>query len=702
MKTYIKHKTYYIPQQAALYIVLLGSLLWNTFLHGQEHKIHVKAFHAKDSVLLRWAPSTPQAWQALNRYGVTLERHTIIVSPTDSSVQIIKKVFPDTIKPAPPQAWESIIETDNHAAGAAAAIYADDFTMTTPVNIVEAYQQEQVSKNRFGIALFCADQSFTAALLSGLAFSDTTTSQQERYLYQVSPCIPRDTLTVDTGFVYAEHSIMQQLPQIPHPEVVTEPGLAKIRWDDHVAPFYYSSVSIERARDSAAGFQQVNDAPVVVFDKHYPYDQPFYYYDTLSQPGDVYFYRIQGRSFFGMDGPYSDTVRVVCPLPVIKAPKIVDTKNICSSDSLMLHWEFNSVHEQYVYGFRVCLSWSDTARSAVISDSLLPPHERSFLCRPGRYASYYSVEALLTDSSRIQSMKHMALVPDTIPPHPPENPAGDIDTTGIVKLNWQPGPGEKSYGFHIFRANNPNDEFSLISHQVIKKTQYTDTIVVKTLTRDIFYKIKAVDNFYNHSGFSETLRLRKPDIIPPSAPAVMHLQNKDTCVTISWRKSFSKDVHTHVVERYISGTGICDTLMQVLRPDTVNTFSDCPPRQGLRYDYTIVAIDSSGNRGAARPVSVRTYAGSSGLPFTDISATANRQLKYIALTWKQKRSDIDRIFIFRKQEKGRYRLYSQITGQNNKFTDYDLVINTTYYYKLQAQFSNGACSVFSSPAKTDY
>jgi hypothetical protein len=165
----------------------------------------------QDSILLRWAPTDKPTWDLGNQYGYVVERYTILRQGELTADKDYRLLTSAPLKPAPLEEWEAY-EDDKYVSVAAECIFgeSESIPFVSPGAIAKKYKEEQ---NRFPLALFAADQSVTAARLSGLYWVDKTALPDEKYLYTVHIPHPDSIAPIDTAFAFTGLSEYQALPK---------------------------------------------------------------------------------------------------------------------------------------------------------------------------------------------------------------------------------------------------------------------------------------------------------------------------------------------------------------------------------------------------------------------------------------------------------------------------------------------------------
>ena len=70
-----------------------------------------------------------------------------------------------------------------------------------------------------------------------------------------------------------------------------------------------------------------------------------------------------------------------------------------------------------------------------------------------------------------------------------------------------------------------------------------------------------------------------------------------------------------------------------------------------------------------------------------LQATVNKKDKYIQLTWDESIGEIDRVVIYKMDEKGKLRLYTTINGGEVFYNDKRVAINQEYRYRIKVCFN---------------
>ena len=135
-------------------------------------EIFLKASVTQDSIMLRWAPSNVKTWLLLNKHGYNINRYTVVKGNKLLKKPILTKLNKKPIKPIKYNNWEKYIDANKYVPIAVQSIFNSEFDNNTEQNILMAFKKHKELKQRYGFALFAADNSILVAKLSGLYFVD--------------------------------------------------------------------------------------------------------------------------------------------------------------------------------------------------------------------------------------------------------------------------------------------------------------------------------------------------------------------------------------------------------------------------------------------------------------------------------------------------------------------------------------------------
>ena len=665
--------------------------------HGQ---IMVLAESCGDSVVLRWGPTSPQAWSELNRNGYLIER--IDISQSNRPVRTV--ITPQPLKPWTLDHFKAAFGPNNkYAAIAAQCFYGRNFNSNLRQGQPGIRDKADVWKNRYGFAMQVADFDGEVAKAEGLRLTDTRVQKDGIYIYRVYAAQAPLHWKIDTGNVMIENK-GRVLPPRPHlNEIIALDRIAELHWL-RAGPGQYSGFLIERS-DDGTHFKNLTDLPYLASlpDSNMAKRDSAHariaallktnelYIDSLPLNYHRYFYRIRGINAFGEWSPYSDTLFTSGRDLTPPSPPVVQTPKFIKGKSLVIRWK-KAVKEPDFKGYVVTRSHNAAAGPyTALTSGLIPPTATEFI-DTGAFAhgqNFYLVVALDTAGNMGTSIPTMGLVPDNTPPGIPQGLNGRIDRKGLVHLSWHPNPEEDVKGYKVYFANASGHVFSQVTIYPTPDTTFTDSITLHTLTKSIWYKIVAVDWNNNHSPYSPALSLKKPDLVAPVAPLAEKVYVDTAGVQIDWIQSSSEDVVRYIIYRKEAKGPWLPFASQ--RHDTSRArfhLTDASVKPFVAYSYTAEAVDDDSlHSGRPTPVqaSVRTVPDLPAL--RTLTAEYDAKGKQVHLRWQYSNTGSYFFVLYRgTTELSRLR---SLGGDKVDYIDNDLPANAgSVAYAIQVLFKD--------------
>lgn len=674
-------------KQVLLLLLLTGYLGW-----GQDSmSVRVIARSLPEKVMLRWAVNEPFAWKKANENGFFVERSTISRNG-EAVVPIERKMLSSApLKPKPLEEWATLAQQDQNVAVLAQALYGSSFETTTPASgtlgKISAINDEL--EQRFTFGLLAAEQSFEGALLAGWGLVDDSVIAGEKYLYKVSVALPPEaSLRIQEGSVFAGPDLFEVLPKpIGLAGIFTDSNVT-LSWNFDLLSATYTSYEVERSEDNQS-FEPQNRQPLFNASPDEGNDEIALFYTDSIPNNKTFYYRIKGKTAFGETGPASESVSGKAQKASQFVPRIY-RKEIPTDNSVRLFWEFEEEGNDDISNFRLARGNTDRGPFETVRDDI-PVTTRQITVEGLKRINYFTITAVAKNGDESESYPAMVQPVDSLPPSPPKEIRAEMDTTGIITLSWAKNPEDDLSGYRIFKSNNPKVEFSELTQRTLIGETYSDTVRASSLNKKIYYKLKAEDQRYNRSEFSEVITVEMPDNIPPSPPVLKKYKVTMDGIRILWIPSSSEDVASHAVYR-TNGTSQEKQWEKVFestsRKDTV--FLDEEDLTPNSYSYTIVALDSTGLESAPSDPLTVTW---NGRPLAEkdikFTGTVNRELRFINLSWRVKNTEVMEYQLYRAKNGGDLKLYKTLDGSTKGYNDVDLEINTEYTYGIQLILGGG-------------
>lgn len=649
-------------------------------------EIQVIARVQKDRILIRWAVTNAIAWKKLNNYGYSLERYTVTrdnkTLPSPEKIVLAKIIKPESI-----ETWEKLIDNNDNAAIVAQAIFGEDFTVTGTDKLESIINLSEETEQRFTFALFTVEKDFEIAKKAGLGFEDKTAKANEKYVYRVSSNIPEEEMSIPYGGVFVGLKEYQPLPKPMDFTAHFTDNSTMLSWNFKILSQTYANYYVERSIDKKT-FERITDKPYTSLNQQNTSNQQIFYVDSIAN-NKPYSYRIQGISSFGEVGPYSEIITGKGK-PLLKFVPHLTVKEFKDDTTVTLSWEFPEEGNQEISGFELNRSDYDSEKYTTVLKNI-PPKNRSVTYNKLSSTNYFTITAVGKQGNNRTSFPMLVQPVDSIPPSKPIELKGVIDSLGVVKISWAPNKEKDLMGYRIYRGNTAEEEFSQLTVSPSEPNTYEDKVIIKSLNSKVYYRVIAVDHHYNMSPFSETLIIKKPDVIPPTSPVFTKYEIKDGAVFLEWVNSQSEDVASHQLYRKENEQEKWELILNDVTK--LESFQDKKTNEGATYRYAIFAKDESGLVSNPTPEIALFIPKYTVKPAVKgFYAQANPTTKSIDLSWDYKESDVDSFEIYKATNQEPLQLIQILKAESRKLSDPTLTINTTYKYGIRAQFKDGRMS----------
>jgi hypothetical protein len=667
--------------------------------NAQEKEIELLYFNHGDSVSFRWGTTNGELFLKGAQKGYLVQRR---LKGQQEWVSIS-----NILRPASDERFALLESSQSDAAAVRELIYRSSRNQGKkenqqspgedkpgelyPVDGEEAFENDLL----FGMAMFACDISLDIAKASALYYVDKPSDKEAVYEYRVvfgdlQNAGKAREVTVD----------MRQKSILPTPdafEAEFEPATVLFTWQTEKFEGYYSAYRIERSLDGTH-FEPVRERPIV---HGYTEDKFKYlatYKDTLVDRETMHYYRLSGYSPFGMYGPVSHVVQGRGEPEFGDVVIHIDTVIYDKKDRAEIFWTMNKSFEKRIKGFAVQRASNFEEDFRTIHDELLSPKKRSFKDTKLGKSNYYRVIAYGNrEGQTAVSNIYFKTRIDSIPPVAPKGLKGIIDSLGVVRLEWQPNTEDDLLGYRIFVSNSGRkDDFVNAVDTVYKSTNYSDTLSLRTLTYDIYYKVLALDNNFNPSGFSETVKLVKPDTIPPIPALFVKVHQPKEKIEINWDNSSSEDLARIELYRQIDDTGSVKLIKEWDAKKIVSFYEDSYPFSGESVRYFIKSYDRSGNMSQSTSFPLQAKGERPGCVGKLAWEVSRTDKKYILLRWENiGKCDINRFVIYRQENDGRMLPVGSVSSNNYFFKDEDVRVGCKYVYILRTVAERPSKAVYS-------
>jgi fibronectin type 3 domain-containing protein len=669
-------------------------LFLSSYCFAQNNNILIKllSYNNGQSIKLRWAPTSPESWEMLIKYGFRLERYTISFD-NELIDNHQAKVLVDHYTPVPLEEWMNDIVKDEYAAIAAQCIYGEKtiVQVNSKDPILNVIDQSNDVQQRYTLSLLATDMSFMAAKLSAFGYEDTTIQKGYRYAYRLISLVPNSICCSDTVVEVIRVDEVNHLPKLKSPNVVFSDSAALINYNYFMYKDVYNAFNIERSVDGGLSFIKINKKPIVAMNiKNHQEAYQIYYTDILDPNYDTFQYRIKGINSFSEEGPASENCIGKRIKKFSSYPHIVNS-TIMPDQTVLLKWEFDMSSVNSISGFEIRQSIKHDGPYQKI-DFITDAYCRQYVVRKLFSTNYFTVVAVSKIGEQHESPKQFVQLIDSIPPNAPQFFKGYIDSLDRVCLNWEQNKEVDFLGYKVFRANHIKEEPYPISDTIIYETMFKDSIFKSLGNRSIIYYIKAFDTHYNESQLSEPLILKRIDKTPPTSPLFKSYAIKEDGVLLNWINSYDEDVRIHqLVRKGENGKWL------VLKDfkDSTSSFFDKTVKQGELYTYVIFAIDESNLYSEPiNPIKVKMISKSEDLKVNDFKANIDLTGDAILLQWSYVNNKSVLFYeLYRGKDDHEITFYKNIEGNCKSFHD-QIKVGSSYEYAIRPVFKNGMMGSF--------
>lgn len=669
---------------------------------GEENGITAICKKSNNDMIIRWAPANEGVWLKSLQGIVWIERNTFSsFSERNDSTTV---VLIDTLRPWSISKIEREMIAHPHRKDyviAGSLLYGEWESMDTTrqeINMEDIANRHVELVNRYSNAMLLADLSKDGASAMGLRFVDENAPDANYISYRITLYL-NDGTYYQTTALYNKAMNIVAVPRIEDSEELD--GKVRLSWQRSGHEKYFSAYYVERSKDGKI-YERLNELPFInALDAKETFGITPISFTAEAENGFPYYYRIIGLDAFGDESMPSEpillTSRDLTPPP---APQGAEA-TYQDDNTMLIRWTQDSVPEDF-RGFIVMKGDAFNGTYISITDTLLA--DRRTYVDSGKMtygATYYKLCAVDRSGNSVCTQPIYGAMVDSIPPSQPLGLTGEIDSSGVVTLTWNKNVEEDLDGYYVYFSNGADNVFQRLNNQPISRNNWLDTISLGTLTKEIYYKVTAVDIRSNVSDFSEAAKLYKPDTIPPAAALLKSYNITEEGIEIIWVNSNSRDVEMHELRRRTEEDDEWKVIGTYYNYEDRHT--DIEMKAGMKYEYDISAVDNAGLR--SKPT--RTF-----------QLVYPRKLKDLDLTMEIRQAEdgvilelwidedpklISNIWIYRKINEGPYRKLSVIGDPENLMVEDKNVQNEhTYTYKYKVVFKSGLQSDYSDEYVTLY
>jgi len=657
---------------SALFMMLYCGAVYGQDI--QERAILMRGEVHKEKVLLRWASTDAQTWRLLNKYGVQLERLTVVRDgiALDEPERLI---ISDNLKPKESPQFMLAAEQYSYAAIIAQAVFGESFVVSgsedQDISSIIALSDEL--QQRYALSLYAADLCFPAALVAGWGWEDNNVRQNERYLYNVVPLVPEDEMSITPGALFIDASRLDRFPKpLDFNGQFMDSGVL-LSWNYRTQEALYNAYIPERSTDGI-NFSPITDIPITRMDSGAG-DQ-ITYADSIGN-GIKYYYRLTGVTPFGSMSGYSDTISGM-GLPELRNPPFI-TKAIPNKEGgVDIEWAFEGEDEELIENFTLERSDNDKIYTDYITT--IDRSRRSIALPDIPSTNYFVVAANTITGKKVRSFSAFVQPVDSLPPAVPIGLTAIADTTSTVRLSWQANKEGDILGYRIFRGQTSEEEMIPLNDIAITDTVFVDTINLELLNDRVYYAVTALDERYNQSDKSPIVEVIKPETIPPTSPFIREIKVENGKNIILWVSGAEKNLAGYDLLRKADSENEF-TLLAALNDAGNCIYEDNDVENNKAYIYQIRSRSRGGLLSEPSPdYKVRAISKSDAKHSIIFAATPRKE--GVILSWEISITETANIQLFKKTNDETFGLFREGVSVMGEIRDEDVVPGTKYEYML--------------------
>lgn len=656
-----------------------------------------------DSVVLRWAVSTAGGWHIAKSRGFRIYRMELTDSMKIDTTKGNKLITGDSaIMPWSINEWKRKGgETNNFKALAAQALYGKDFSTSQDNGTESILNRMSEFETRWSFAMLAADIDAEVADGLALRFVDKNVLPNKRYVYSVVAGYVDSAYYFEPGYTMTNSQPDAQFAKPASINYDRKSEIASLVWSARsVDGNIYSGFVLERANPNGNLFERVNKEPIIYVNSNDSTAKTpeamqgmVRFQDTIEKYKE-YKYRVRGITPFGDLSEPSDVITVQTSDHTPPQAPILISAVESSPHEITVNWRMQETPND-LKGFYVARGYKANGPFTRLNKEPLYKEALSFVDKNPKIdtTNYYVVIAEDTSGNISESFAGYGFMVDSLPPAKPLGLKGVIDTNGVVTLTWNKNKERDVMGYRVYRTNSTEKGYEFIQvtkAELPKENKFIDTINVRTLTREVFYKVVAVDRNFNNSDFSDELLLKRPDLLPPVAPVFSNLFVTDTAVYLEWNPSTSWDVKSHQLFRRVLPDTVWKPIGGILSRDS-KSYTDRDVKKKITYEYSLQATDSTGLKSDfSVPMNARPYDNGVRQGVTNLQIKTDTLKKIATLTWsypQNKSGEKMRFIIYRSIGSSPLTQYTAVTGEKREWIDNEATKGGKYEYAVKVVFS---------------
>lgn len=504
-----------------------------------------------------------------------------------------------------------------------------------------------------------------------------------------------DETTVDT-LDSIEHTTNPSIPTTERPDVNTHPERIELTWGHQKGYYFYH---VYRTSEEDGELHRITDEPIRQVDpgeREKPTNVQFQ--DTDVETGNTYWYSIRIQDQKGVLSEPSPRVRVeyTDEFPP-SSPLSVRVEEQQDDNAILVRWL--PIDADDLAGYNLYRSNSADGKKEMVNDDLI--RDIRYLdetVTPGQDHIYWVTAVDNAGNESPPGFMATGKINDRTPPDQVKGLEAETKE-GKVLLEWDRSEADDLHSYEIQRAFQEDEEKEWVQVNVdqVDEPSFVDTLD-KSVSNVLLYRVRALDQSFNESDWSEPVSAKLPDVTPPPSPILTEAVPGEHNVKLTWKARRPDDVNGMFVERTEDPKEDWERITD--EPVSGNEFTDEDLEGGTELTYRILAVDEAGNVSDPSRTAPATPVDVTPPPSPDNVKTRSEQ-QGVVLTWDEiKKQDLAGYFVYRKEE-GEWTQLSPLIG-NTRFVDTDVTRDDTNQYAVEALDQSGNRSELSETGPIEF
>ncbi|MEZ5173324.1 MAG: fibronectin type III domain-containing protein [Bacteroidia bacterium] len=661
--------------------ILLFLFSCNVLLSQDTLRISALSANETGKTILRFGPSSAEGLNFFIRNGISIN----FINEESGARQLLSA----EMKPKELSWWkENFTVKDSLVGLAATLLYLPPNSVQTGEAENSIQQKADLLNNRFGFLMLTADRDMQVADALGMRFVHNHGKKSGKGIYEFVWNNCAHEMHCDTTWLMVDFAEEKMQAIAPTPQLKSMEKCIELNWDlpelTEFSGFYVYKI------DNSGKEIKIN--PGIVIPATASGRAYYSYRDSVANYVPCR-YVIKAVNAFGeLSRPSAEVTGMARDYTAPSAAQELKIEAI-ENRKLILNWKRNPDTEKV--NQRVFLASRIDGNYEAVSELIAADiHEFKYEL-PGDFdAAFFKILSLDTAGNGAWSLPAYGFIPDSIPPAPPTGLKGFVDTSAVVTLTWNAGEERDIIGYRVFYANAGDHMFTNLSGKPLADTVFRDTIARLTLTRDIFYRVVAVDHNYNHSEPSAPIALKRPDHIPPVAAVIKDTRVSETGLELSWINSSSTDLAEIRILIRKQGEASWKETAKTKKPDIPQTFTFSALEKATWYEVTIESADSTGHLTLCeKPYAFRTFDRGIRQAPQNLKASRVSGKKMVELSWDGNFPSGSRALIYRKAPDSPGLSKYDLVACTGKYTDNKIRVAGNYEYSLKIIYPDGGESI---------